>query len=318
MAPGNSWSAASALRKGQAVIRPKAISVLARVAIGTVLTVALALVFLVLYAARSHWFPRLDVPVFDEHKAAQLSPEKRAAYEQELFSQINLWNMGSKHYPDADGIARREARWKEMAADGFELAHITLRVLQPSNGTTYSLRGPMKRLEHLAQKGDVGAMCLMVRLVTQAAIKQDWRPYQDTYMRWLDEGARLGHPECLLARGGRLLRGTDGYQRDVAEGLAQSFEAHRREYSHGTGALELHFKAKGLADLDNVKRLYCWSSIADQYWTGEKNGSRTADLLNELKRLHPSPGATEWTRLIEELSTSKYSANDCINLGTGE
>jgi hypothetical protein len=298
--------------------RKQSTSLFARIVIGAVLTVVLGFALLVLYAAKSHWFPRLDLPTFDERKAAELSPAKRAAYEQELFSQIDLWNIGSKHYPDAEGISRREARWKEMAAEGFELAHITLRVLRPSNGTTYSLRWPAKRLQLLAERGDVGAMCLMVRLVNQAAIKQDWRPYASTAKKWLDEGARLQHPECLLARGERLMAGSADYAQDVRAGLAEVVAGLRKGYSHGADALIPYFKGQGFADRENVKRLYCWSSIADQFWTGDKYLTRTGVLISQLQQQLPPPDAKDWQQFIETLRESKYSVNDCINLGTGE
>lgn len=38
---------------------------------------------------REH-FPRLDLPAFDHAKAKALTPENRAAYEQELFSELQL------------------------------------------------------------------------------------------------------------------------------------------------------------------------------------------------------------------------------------
>lgn len=77
---------------------------------------------------REH-FPRLDLPAFDHAKAKALKPEKRAAYEQELFSELQQWNRGSRKYPTLEDIERREQRWQQMADDGFELAHITLSVL---------------------------------------------------------------------------------------------------------------------------------------------------------------------------------------------
>lgn len=281
--------------------------------------VILAFTLLVLYVFNSHWFPRLDLPAFDERKAALLTPAKRAAYEQELFSELDNWNMGGKRYVDTAGITRREERWKEMAEDGFELAHVTLRVLKPSSGITYSLYWPMRRLEQLAEKGDVGAMCLMVALVNKAAAVQDWKPYHDENKKWLEEGARRGHPECLSQLGARLLQqDVPGYERDVKRGLQLQFAARRAGYEHDVGSLVLHYRSLSLDDPQNLRRLYCWSGFADRQWTPDRDYSRTANLIADIRRRHPGGADPVWDKFIGELSATKITLDECIKLGQGD
>ena len=86
---------------------------------------------------------------FDTAKAAQLTSERRAAYEQELFSEVLHWFRPTKRYPtwEPNYYLPREQRWLEMAEDGFELAHIVLRVVQPGAGKRYNAGPAFKRLQ---------------------------------------------------------------------------------------------------------------------------------------------------------------------------
>lgn len=266
------------------------------------------------YELNREHFPRLDLPAFDHTKAKGLTPEKRAAYEQELFSELQQWNRGSRKYPTLEDIERREQRWQQMADDGFELAHITLSVLKPKGGLVYSLSDPMKRLVELAEQGDAGAMCLMPGLVGKATLKLNTDAYAATYKSWLERGAAIGHPECQKALGGRLLRGVDGYEQSTSRGLSLIFAARRSGYAHDVGALILHYERKGYADPANVRRLYCWRTIYSQFWFGDMESVVLLNLQAEAGRSK----RPDLQALHEELKQSKYSLQDCINLGQGE
>lgn len=260
------------------------------------------------YELNREHFPRLDMPPFDHSKAKTLTPAERAAYEQELFSELQQWNRGSRKYPTLEDIERREQRWQQMADDGFELAHITLSVLKPKGGLVYSLSGPMKRLEELAAQGDAGAMCLMVGLVGKATVELNTDSYASVYKYWLERGATIGHPECQKALGGRILRGVDGYVQDTKKGLELIFFARRAGYSHDVGALILHYESKGYADVMNVRRLYCWLQIESQSWL-----TRAPQLLLDRLQRDAAMRAT-----FEDLKEKNFSLQNCIDLGTGE
>lgn len=265
------------------------------------------------YIERSHLFPRTGLPAFDFQRASQLTAEKRRSYELELYSELQQWNMGSRRYPTVENIQHREARWMEMAADGFELAHITLRVLKPSAGAVYSMRGPLERLEELAVAGDVGAMCLMPGLVNVAAIRHDWRPYLAKTRQWLFKGASLGHPQCLKELGARFLRGSPGFEKDIPRGLDLEFAARSAGYSHDVGALILHFKDKGSADLNDVRRHYCWGGIHEGLWLDDRSKFNLQSIEVEA---HNS-GRVDLAQLVSELKVGRYTLNDCIRLGKG-
>lgn len=265
------------------------------------------------YELNREHFPRLDLPAFDHAKAKNLTPEKRAAYEQELFSELQLWNRGSRKYPTVEDIERREQRWQQMADDGFELAHITLRVLKPKGGLVYSLTGPMKRLEELAEKGDMGAMCLMPGLANRASQKPDWRAYEERYKPWLLRGAEYGHPQCQIELGRRMLRSVPNFNYDPIRGLQLEFAARRKGYAHDVGALILHYQSKGYAEPENVRRRYCWEIIYSQFWLGDMEQVVLKSLKAEAERSQRA----DLRALSEEIEKSKYSLQDCINLGMG-
>lgn len=280
--------------------------------LAVVLTPAFVLAAMLTYEIKSPWFPRIGLPAFDHEKAKLLTPEKRAAYEQELFSELQMWNTGSRKYPKLEDIRKRERRWQDMANDGFELAHITLRVLQPSVGRVYSLRGPMHRLEELAQQGDVGAMCLMPGLVGKATVATSTDSYESSYKKWLEVGTAKAHPECMKALGGRLLLGTDGYTQKTEVGLNLLLEARRAGYSHDLGALILHYKNKGLSDSKDIRRLYCWTSVEeDQIWH-RNEPEKLIEKIQEEGELRKRP---ELVALSNELRGKRMSLDDCLKLG---
>jgi hypothetical protein len=296
------------------------------------------------FVINRHYLPRFDLPPFDAAKAAQLSPEKRAAYEQELFSELSRWNKESRRYPNREDFILREKRWQQMADEGVELAHITLQVLQPSTLQVYSLRGPMRRLEELAEQGDTAAMCLMLRLVAGAASKLNVDRYDPIYKKWMERGAELGHPECMLQMGTRLMLGGDGYEKDYKQGMNLQFAAHRAGYAHDAWPLIRHYeeleKTPRIRDgrsyvigaqrryysigenldllayrnLDNVRRLYCWQQMNAKFRISDEPDELLADLQIEAQRT----GRTDLAALYEELRGKHYSLQDCVNLGMGE
>jgi len=274
--------------------------------------------------------PRLDLPPFDSAKAARLSPQKRAAYEQELFSEITRWRLGSRRYPNPADSAKREQRWMQMANDGFELAYITLRMVSPSQLQRYARGSPMKRLVQLSEQGDTGAMCLMSALVSGNP------KYASTYKKWLERGAALGHPECMIRLGSKLLGGSDGYPKDVRRGLALQFDARRKSgYSHMAGSLARHFekpirklqpqtglrRSDGTLVLDlgygkraDIRRVYCWRQVQSQTWDRDT----AAAILRRLRVGASLDDRPELRVIYEDLRDKHYTLEDCLNMGMGE
>jgi len=279
---------------------------------------AVLVLFLALGTLWFTWLVRFPwhLESFDSAKVAQLTPEKRAAYEQELFSEVLHWFDPTTRYPtwEPNYYLPREQRWLEMVNDGFELAHIALRVVQPGAGRKYNARPAFKRLEELAEQGDQGAMCMMqsIRLI---ASPRDVTPQIDDRARyWMVKGAELGHPECLLMQGGRMLVGSDGQPIDPERGKALIFESIRKGYTHGSGMLAKHFKEQGFHDFLAVKRVYCWriwgakvhqamEPMKSVHYSVEREApvEKRADFLNQLKELRGwDPAVEECVALSKE------------------
>lgn len=268
---------------------------------------------LMVYESAREYFPRLGLRDFDADRAALLSIEQRAAYEQELFSELSQWSRPSHLYATESGPRRRERRWEQMASEGFELAHITLQVLQPDGGFVYPLDKPMSRLQVLAEHGDASAMCLMTALVSQVKSSQLSAAHSDMARKWLLLGAERGHAQCQLQLGRRLILGADGIGKDVRRGLALEFAARRYGYAHDVDGLISHFQQQWSSDPADLTRLYCWLSIHAQsrQSDGPQNMLRLLRVEAERKR------SEALMRLASQLENSNFLLQECVDLGAG-
>lgn len=266
---------------------------------------------MLIYESVREYFPRVGLPAFDARKAELLLPERRAAYEQELFSELHQWNRLSRRYPTEPGVGRREDRWQQMADEGFELAHIVLQVLQPDGGFVYPLAGPMKRLEELANAGNTGAMCLMTTLVDRAKRRSASAAYWQAANDWLQRGAQRGHPECQMQLGRRLIFGSDGFPRDAKRGLELELDARRAGYAHNADGLASYFQTRWSDSPAELTRLYCWLSIDAE--------SRLTDgpqrMLETLRAAARRTDSAELAGLADELERTKFSLQACVGMG---
>jgi hypothetical protein len=268
---------------------------------------------MLLYESAREYFPRSDLSAFDTQRAGLLSAELRAAYEQELFSELSQWNRPSRRYPTEAGVGQREERWRQLAGEGLELAHIAVQVLQPDGGFVYPLEKPMDRLRALAEQGDSGAMCLMTGLVGQVKRSRLSIEHSETARKWLLRGAERGHAECQLQLGRRLILGIDGVAKDAKRGLALEFAARRAGYAHDVDGLTAYFQQRWSTESADLTRLYCWLSIDAQsrLTDGPQNMLR---LLRAEARRIDSEGLMG---LASRLENSRFSLQACVDLGTG-
>lgn len=250
------------------------------------------------------------LPAFDASKAQTLSAQRRAELERELFSELWMWNIQSRRYQEPDSLGKRRQRWLEMSAEGYELAHLTLQVLDPGDPPHNPLP-VFKRLEELAQQGDAGAMCLYGGIAFQLpSWAVDWTPQRKRAREWMEKGAQLGHPQCLIALGGRLTAGTEGYPKDVKRGSEMIFDAIRRGYVHGAGALWINFFDRGLGSSQNRRLVYCWGYHA------AKVRAADADLILGVNAQTDAP-PEQRPALEHELNLLREwhpSVDECIDL----
>lgn len=279
-------------------------------------------ILVLLLALGTLWFTWLvrfpwHLEGFDPARAAKLTPEKRAAYEQELFSEVLHWFDPTTRYPtwEPNYYLPREQRWLEMANDGFELAHIALRVLRPSAGVKYNAGPAFKRLEELAEQGDQGAMCMMQSIRIIASPRDVTPQVIERARHWMVKGAELGHPQCVRMLGGRLLMGSDGQPQDTQRGKALIFQSIQKGYVHSVGVMALHYEEKGLLDAADVRRLYCW-----EIW-GAKVYQAMEPMKSVLYTINQDAPVEKRAEFLDQLNALRDwdpAVEECVALSQGE
>lgn len=252
---------------------------------------------------------RHDLPPFDYAKAAVLSAKTRAEYERDLFNEIREWNMGTPKYMGKDGAPRREADWLAMARDGYELAYITLQILQPSTGIRYEIKRPLGRLSELAESGDVGAMCLYPELSNMGS-DDERAKYREQALAYWRRGAELEHPGCLSRVGYFLMAGIQGFPKDVRAGFEASVKAARAGYG-GARSVAGYLTEKGMTSAMDWTRYYCWKAQASQY----SSYSIPGDVLWKLKN---QSGRSDSDALANKLEAWHPTLDECVALKLGD
>lgn len=201
---------------------------------------------------------------FDPAKAPDLSPEKRREYDVRFFNEMSL----RREHP----LEPRYQLFREMAEDGFEVAHLALRLydIRHSDGT---LRDPqaVKRLKALAAGGDLSAKCFYGMFASKAE-----HPNFDRMgiLPYIIDAGDGGHPYCTGAFAS-FLRG-DGplpsryeewirIQKDPAKRIVRALELEERAARAGDlrsqSSLALSFRLGKKVPLD-YGRARCWAAIA--------------------------------------------------------
>jgi len=275
------------------------LSVLVKILAACLAVVTLGAAFTYVYTRERH-----DLPPFDRSKAGTLSPPKRAQYERDLFNELPNWNTGSPRYRDVEGIRQRERDWLAMAMDGYELAYITLQILQPTGGYTYAPEKPLKRLAELARGGDVGAMCLYPRLARMMTneIGVDQKAQWPAYER---QGMELGHPGCLSKVSYFLMTGIHGYPKDVLAGFDAAVRASRAGYD-GSRGIAVYLSAQPMLSERDWERYYCWQMQAGKF-SGRAGKSRVV-LRMEIEKV-------DNPQLEEKLAVWNPTLDECVAFG---
>jgi hypothetical protein len=142
--------------------------------------------------------PHDELPPFDPARAKALSAEKRSEYNIRFFNEFASRNhtRGRGTFEDCK---RHDKLFREMAAEGYEVAHIALQLYDIGRcrleGRYYE--AARQRLEALAGQGDTAAMCFIVPgiTITKSGVSGD-------YARYIRDGAERGQPHCMLGTGG--------------------------------------------------------------------------------------------------------------------
>ncbi len=288
--------------------------------LGLVLLLGVLIGGMLLYAFESHRFPRPWLGMgplgFEQTRARQLDPQLRLAYEQELFEELALRRTGSKRFPEGDDLSSfnaalcaRDRRWKEMAMEGFELAHIARQAVNTCEGLVFNLKGPMRRLQRLAEGGDVAAMCMMGSIDDP---RQDLGPLAQVRREMVERGAALGHPECLWHLSRWTYPGLDGDAQAVAESLSLAARAVEGGAYRAAREPLRHFAKLNLNDQRYDERTYCWSLVYDK---GQSVRHEAAETLGYLKRQARSDRDRNREERISRMSEQVMDVHDCVAMG---
>ncbi|TDF66782.1 hypothetical protein [Cupriavidus sp. L7L] len=278
-------------------------------ALGKVALIAGAIVLLGGMALYIYSLDRHDLPPFDHAKAAVLPAKTRAQYERDLFNEIREWNTGTPKYMGKNGTNRREADWLAMARDGYELAYITLQILQPSTGIRYEIKKPLARLSELAESGDAGAMCLYPELSNMGS-GDERAKYREQALAYWRRGTELEHPGCLSSVGFFLMTGIQGFPKDVQAGFEASVKAARAGYD-GAVSISVYVTRQELTSAKDWTRYYCWKTQASKY-------SSHSDPRDALWKLRNQSGRSDSDALANKLETWHPTLDECVALKLGD
>jgi hypothetical protein len=288
--------------------------------VGLLLAAAATLGAAVAFEVYAYRFPRvwmgMGLTGFDAAKAKTLSAEQRAAYERELFEELALWDQPSRRHNVSRNegglvasMCQRDDRWKAMAQDGFELAHLARRVYNPCRNLVFSFKGPLKRLQTLAGDGDVGAMCMMGALRDE---RQDLSGFDEVTRRMLESGAAKGHPECLWRMAQRIYPGVDGDKDLLESSLLMAARAASAGAYRAAVHPASHFRTLSRLDLRYVERAYCWSVIHDQSASTASGAAMVYQTYLVTARADGNPALE--SRLLA-LRADSHDTESCIALG---
>lgn len=203
-----------------------------------------------------------DLPKFNAQNATKLSHQRRAELERELFSEMHVWNNQSRRYSGANALNERKLRWIQMSSEGYELAHLALQVFEPGSPVHNPLPA-LRRLEELANSGDSGAMCLYVAIAYRLPnAMADWTQQRRMANEFLDRGVELGHPQCLISKGARMMSDYSWDLESVKAGSRLVLEAINKGYTHGSVQMWATSTYNDLNKRINRQLEYCWGTIA--------------------------------------------------------
>jgi TPR repeat protein len=267
---------------------------------------------------------------FDYEKAKQLSPEKRREYDVIFFNEVAVWNMNSNRYSQAPGapFIERDAEFRRMAADGYLLAYVALRLLDIRRGSERTDPEAVDMLMKAAEEGDASAMCAFGVIPIDPYNERTYAERSARGLQMVERGLALGHPACMASKGIQYLFGkTSGISQNTIFAMPLLFESARQGYYRSANALFSLRYQKSLAnqfdftELFEFKRALCWGRLAEQHtnWAGFDH---FLGLLRDYAREYDRPDLVEISRPYDPrlvpITHAVVKPEDCIQLEQGE
>jgi hypothetical protein len=281
---------------------------------------------------------------FDYDKAKQLSEERRQQYDVVFFNEVAIWQYNSNRYlsqAQATSSRKEQTRgagtsyqkrfeeFRAMANDGYMPAYAALRLLNIRGGGQLDDPAALDLLIDYAESGDLSSMCALRAIQLTTVIADKAPRYAEAAARLTEEGAKRGHPACLLTKAMMQIRYVGDWRAviDLEElkpyllpGAEQGYyRAHQTFYRARAQAADFE-----LFDFDNrqdLLRTLCWGRLAQQH----TNWAMFDAFLGKLRRYatsHDRPDlkqlASQYDQEIVPITTHVVEPKDCIRLETSE
>ena len=207
---------------------------------------------------------------YDASKSAQLTEEKRREYDILLANELATYNTNTTRcgIDMADlsfSYKCREDFFRQLAADGYEIADIVSRIYYPREGRIKSNRAAYERLHELAEAGDKSALCFAPFVFSQMRDTEAWPYTRETEAVYTKRGMALNLPICALNESGAYWFGVNGYPKDSELSHQRLFAAAKAGLYSAQKYLFLEYSKMDIGNLHTVRKALCWARLGDQH-----------------------------------------------------
>lgn len=265
---------------------------------------------------------------YDPSKASLLTEEKRREYDVLLANELATWNTNTTRcnreaHTDPDC---RERFFRELAADGYEIADIVSQIYFPRKGVIRANREAYERLHRLAEAGDTSALCfapyVFGRLIQEDT--QDWPYTGESEAVFTQKGMALDLPLCAINEFYYYWNGAYGYPEDRDIAHKRLLKAAEKGLFFAQKNLMLDYQRDGFSDLIKIRKALCWGRLADQHspnsWLDgyvdnlrinawARNGSGRVLVHPEFMQL-----AREWDPRFTPHGSKETKINECVQI----
>ncbi|WP_301101734.1 hypothetical protein [Propionivibrio sp.] len=263
---------------------------------------------------------------YNPAKASLLSEEKRREYDIQLANELATWNTNTTRcnrdaYTDPDC---RENFFRQLAADGYEIADIVSQIYFPKQGVIKQNLEAYERLHQLAEAGDKSALCFAPYVLGRMGEKKTVWPYTgEREAKYTRRGVALGLPLCAINEFYAYWNGVNGYPKDHQMAHQRLLDAAKAGLFFAQMNLSYDYEKEGFSDLHTIRKALCWGRLADQHspssglWS-YANSLRLAawDPNDRQKLLHPEfmQLAKEWDPAATPHHIKHATIEECIQL----
>lgn len=189
-----------------------------------------------------------------------LAPEKKAELERLFFNQMESIHYGTSY---TNPFAEKKAYLRALADQGLEIADIAIQFTTSMGGNPRAA-APYQRLHGLVMQGDVGAKCFYKVHPSNfdGLRKGDEPPALIQALRFIQEGAAVGHPACKAQLAWYLFQGNTSLGKDSDKVRHFAIEAGDAGYLSGYRTLS-HFSFDMSKEINEDSEIsLCWEAQA--------------------------------------------------------